>query len=391
MATQRYRGNHEGTVYEQPKPTVSNPTATRWAAAVVVDGKRHIAYSKTAAEAKKKLRALTAKADSGTTIIRGDITLADLLDDWSRKALPNRNLTEAAIANHHHAITALNRHLGTKKLRDLTPEHVEAAFAKEAADGKARATLAKRRTTLRMALAWAERRGVIARNIGAVVELPAEARKARPGRSMSTAEAQAFINAARGTKYEAMWLAQLYLGLRPGEAAALSWDDIDFTNGIIHVRHGRTLGAGGAQVIGATKTPQSVRSCDAPPALMAALKAHRSAQAVQRLECGSRWLNADVLVFTSATGNVADPSKLRKEFDKVCAAAGIGDDWSPNLLRHTAASLMSDAGIPIEELADQFGHKDTRMLSQHYRHRVRPTVSGGNVMGRVLSIVADVG
>src|SRR3954467_13400080 len=42
------------------------------------------------------------------------------------------------------------------------------------------------------------------------------------------------------------------------------------------------------------------------------------------------------------------------------------------MLRHTAASLMSDAGVPIEVAADQLGHRDTRMLSLHYRHRVRP-------------------
>ena len=65
-------------------------------------------------------------------------------------------------------------------------------------------------------------------------------------------------------------------------------------------------------------------------------------------------------------------------------AAAIDGDWTPNMLRHTAASLLSDAGLPIEELADQLGRRDTRMASLHYRHRVRPTIGGGTVLANVL-------
>jgi hypothetical protein len=39
-------------------------------------------------------------------------------------------------------------------------------------------------------------------------------------------------------------------------------------------------------------------------------------------------------------------------------------------LRHVAASLANDAGVRLDEL----GHKDVRMVSQVYRHRIRSTV-----------------
>ena len=69
----------------------------------------------------------------------------------------------------------------------------------------------------------------------------------------------------------------------------------------------------------------------------------------------------------------------RKEFKKVVAEIGLVDS-TPNELRHSAASLMSDAGMPIEQVADQLGHKDLRVLQKHYRHRIRPTIGGGNVL-----------
>jgi len=46
---------------------------------------------------------------------------------------------------------------------------------------------------------------------------------------------------------------------------------------------------------------------------------------------------------------------------------------------------MADAGMPIEQVADQLGHRDLRMLQKHYRHRIRPTVNGGQVLDRVLA------
>ena len=89
-------------------------------------------------------------------------------------------------------------------------------------------------------------------------------------------------------------------------------------------------------------------------------------------------------MFTSPTGRPTHPTHVRSEFGKVAKRAGLGDGWTPNDLRHTAASLMADAGVPIEEVADQLGHRDTRMASLHYRHRIKETVSAGTVLGDVL-------
>jgi integrase len=72
--------------------------------------------------------------------------------------------------------------------------------------------------------------------------------------------------------------------------------------------------------------------------------------------------------------SASDPAACRREFDVVAKNAGL-DGWTPNALRHSAASLMSDAAMPIEQVADQLGHKDLRMLQRHDRHRIRPSPS----------------
>ena len=61
---------------------------------------------------------------------------------------------------------------------------------------------------------------------------------------------------------------------------------------------------------------------------------------------------------------------------RLCKKAGI-ERVTPYELRHSAASLLSDAGVPIEVLADLLGHSSTQMLEQVYRHRVRKVVDPG--------------
>lgn len=120
-----------------------------------------------------------------------------------------------------------------------------------------------------------------------------------------------------------------------------------------------------------------------------ALVRHRKRQNLDRLTVGPAWSNVDGLVFTSPSGRPTDPKAVRNEFHRVIEVSGIDGAWTPNLLRHSAASLMADAGMPIEQVADQLGHRDLRMLQRHYRHRIKPTVSGGHVLGHVFGDTAS--
>lgn len=74
------------------------------------------------------------------------------------------------------------------------------------------------------------------------------------------------------------------------------------------------------------------------------------------------WANEENLVFTSPYGKSCDSTAIRKEFREVVAASAVEGKWTPNLLRHSAASLMADAGMPIELVTDQLGRRDLRML-----------------------------
>ena len=50
--------------------------------------------------------------------------------------------------------------------------------------------------------------------------------------------------------------------------------------------------------------------------------------------------------------------------------AGIGR-WHAHEGRHTAVSIMSSNGVPIQDISDTVGHKSTHVTETVYRHGIR--------------------
>jgi integrase len=58
--------------------------------------------------------------------------------------------------------------------------------------------------------------------------------------------------------------------------------------------------------------------------------------------------------------------------------------------RHTAVSIISSNGVPIQEISDTVGHKSTHVTETVYRHVIVPEIRGGaTVMDGVFSDDGD--
>jgi integrase len=261
-----------------------------------------------------------------------------------------------------------------------------------ATHGMARSSLLRIRFILGQVLAVAERRGKVARNVARLAEMPTT-KAPTERRSLTPEQAAALLDAVKGDRLEALYVTGLMLGLRPGELTGLRWEDLDkgtlYIEGSLKRQRNGPPGTSQSLVMGDTKTPKSRRPLQVPPPVAVAMKAHRQAQRRERLVAGPEWIEQG-LIFTTEIGTPLDPSNLRGRFNKMTEKAGIGH-WTLNELRHSAASLMSAAGVPLEVIADVLGHSSTRMLEKHYRHRTRPVIDGhvavmdnlfGNGVGR---------
>jgi integrase len=66
------------------------------------------------------------------------------------------------------------------------------------------------------------------------------------------------------------------------------------------------------------------------------------------------------LVFCHEDGSMYSSSALNWRFGKITRKAGIGH-WHAHEGRHTALSIMSSNGVPIQEISDTVGHKSTHV------------------------------
>jgi integrase len=272
--------------------------------------------------------------------------------------------------------------VGRVKIAALTVDDLDAAFARLAANGKlTRATLVKTRSVLAQSFDFAMRKRRMTWNPARAVSMPRAARVSKVTRSLDIDQALALIEEATAHRWHALFVLALNLGLRPGELTALYWESIDLDAETISIERGaRRTRSGQTYVSDEVKTKRARRTLQLPAPALAALRAHRSAQQADDLVTGVR----SPLVFRCANGSMIGIGNLARELADMTDRIGLGRDWSPNELRHTAASLLVDQGVPLVVVADILGHTTTRMLELTYRKNTRPVVTGAataNVFG----------
>jgi len=122
-----------------------------------------------------------------------------------------------------------------------------------------------------------------------------------------------------------------------------------------------------------------------PKRCVDALRELRQRQDQERAAAGSRW-HYSGLVFTSRYGTPLSPENVRRDFRRAIKnAAGVdARQWTPRELRHSFVSLLSDSGIPVEEISRLVGHKSTVVTELVYRKQIRPVLqSGAETMDRI--------
>ena len=88
-------------------------------------------------------------------------------------------------------------------------------------------------------------------------------------------------------------------------------------------------------------------------------------------------------MFCHEDGRQYTRDALNWRFSRMTRRAGIGH-WHAHEGRHTAVSIMSSNGVPIQEISDTVGHKSTHVTETVYRHVIVPAIRGGaSVMDNV--------
>jgi integrase len=95
----------------------------------------------------------------------------------------------------------------------------------------------------------------------------------------------------------------------------------------------------------------------------------------ERRAAGEAWHDNN-LVFCHENGDPYTSDALNWRFSRMTRQAGIGH-WHAHEGRHTAVSIMSSNGVPIQDISDTVGHKSTHVTEIVYRHVIVPKIRGG--------------
>ncbi|XVQ86504.1 replication initiator [Microbispora siamensis] len=195
------------------------------------------------------------------------------------------------------------------------------------------------------------------------------------------------VKAAEGSRMYAYIVLSLLTGARTEELRALTWDHVDMegdpnANPPVppHVAVWRSVRAGGD-----TKTRKSRRTLALSMRCLDALQRQREQQEREREAAGEKWQENN-LVFASKVGTPLDPSHVRRDFrNAIKDAEGVNPaEWTPRELRHSFVSLLSDNGLPLEEISRLVGHSSTATTEAVYRKQIRPVLeTGARAMDRI--------
>jgi integrase len=359
----------------------------RWIAAVTVGydgrGKRVFrrASGRTKTEAKSRLRGILRDHDDGLLAIHG-FTVRDAVEDWLAYGLTNRDPATrrtCAILSRKHVLP----HLGARKLRDLSAGEVDAWLVRLSATLSTR-TLQGVRSCLNRAIKRAMARDRVKRNVVELTEVP-KGRPGRPSKSLTAQQADGVLIKTSSDRLHHYIVVSMLTGARTEELRALRWEHVHAEPGGTvppHIEVWRSV-----RFDGDTKTKKSRRTLALPARCIEALRKQRAQQVADRLAAGERWRESG-LVFTTALGTAMDAANVRRDFRRALALVPSLDpkEWTPRELRHSFVSLLSDAGVPVEEISRLVGHSGTSVTELVYRHQIRPVIqTGATAMDRLFT------
>ena len=193
------------------------------------------------------------------------------------------------------------------------------------------------------------------------------------------------------------FITSCFTGMRPGELCALTWEDVDFENKVINVRHSvfdKKKNKNGRWYIGTTKTKSGERQIHISPTLMKALVNFKNRQMELRLLYGKDYhyyhfeevknqygkvleyqivenksnilsMKPANMIFTRDNGKYCGTDIIKYPYKIIHDELGIQNCRFYDLRGSYATTILRN-GVEIRDVADVLGHKDIETTENYY-------------------------
>jgi integrase len=346
-------------------------TNGRYAVCAMVEGRPRFRTinARSLSEARRQRELLQSIARHGELPVSPRLTFAEAAGRW----LTDFETKVAAGDRRDRTLdlyrSQLRRHLlprlGRRRLALITADDVVAVMRELQADGLSPWTVKRILGALSCVFTFALRRGYIATHPFHRLERDERPHPLRSDQRVLSQRELAHLFAACPRRYRPLLVTGAYTGARLSEVLGLSWDDVDFAAGVIHVRHQLARGRRGVPPHRiAPKTRASVREIPLLPQLAAVLRQHKR---------GSRFSGDADYVFATSRGTAFLHHNVSKRvLRRAATEAGLDRDGRRlrfHDLRHTFAShLIIDIRLDVVQVSRILGHARTSMTLDTYTH-----------------------
>ena len=280
---------------------------------------------------------------------------ANGLGAYERHLRAERNLSEHTIRAYLGDIAGMLEHatlLGCARFDDLDIRTLRSWLANQQTRGKARTTMARRATAVRVFTAWLQRSGRASVDPGALLGTPKAHKRLPP--SLDAEQARGLLEAAAahaedgaiGLRDVAILELLYATGIRVGELCGIDVDDLDRGRRVV-----RVLGKGRKE----RTVPYGV---PADRALDAWLVRGRPELVAP---------GAGAALFVGARGGRIDQRTVRAMVHRRLAEVPGAPDLGPHGLRHTAATHLLEGGADLRTVQELLGHASLA-TTQLYTH-----------------------
>lgn len=329
------------------------------------NGKKIVAAGKTEREAFLKLAEKLEKAKKGENTISGSMTVDAWYVQWKKTYKESKEMTPKSLGMYDEKYNKyIKPYVGSLKLKDVTDVHLQQILNAQA--GKSDSHVKKVRSVIQQMFKRARVSRLIVFDPSEFLELPKVTKNTR--RSITEEERVEILKLSQSHRAGPWILTLLYTGMRPGETAALRWEDVDFGLNEINVRAAKESGT--HNKIKKPKTDAGTRIIPIHANLKPILLAMQQKKGY---------------VFLTQRGNRHNENSLRRlwtgfrrdldiqmgavlERNKIIISK-VAPDLTPYCLRHTFCTDLQKAGVPLNVAKELMGHADIQTTANIYTHR----------------------
>jgi integrase len=343
------RANHEGTIFKRKNGT--------WRAQVSIHGRRLNFSANTQKECQEWLKETISQIDEGYSYSSAQTTLKRFLEDWLISIQTSRSpstleMYQATVKRE------INPRIGQIRLKDLHPEHIQGLYDLRLAQGASPHTIKRIHKVLHCALEQGVKLGLLVRNPASVTSPPKLKQKEMS--FYTEGQVQQFLKATQvfGEALYPLYYLAIHTGMRKSELLGLRWSDIDWEHSKLKVQRQLRWKKGGEAEFPTPKSRNGIRTIILGQDAMQVLKDHL---AIQGENCE--------LIFIGKTGQPFKNHQLYRSFKQIVQKSKL-----PKIrfhdLRHTAASLMLNYGIPVIIVSKRLGHARASITIDVYGHLI---------------------